>query len=287
MTSTSKIVALRLRTGGVLVVAPVSSLPWPAVLGRKLRRLQERGVAVARADPHAMARLRDELPRMLNQPVTRGAAAADMQTLADTVLQAARSGHLTLLYGHAETSLRDGLAGELAERFGVPGAADIPDPAQGTPPPTTPTPRERVDRMHWACVRAPSHLRPPNDRVMLEFFSKEAGATTAELLTLWSETLESNAGFTVDAGMFATAVWRLGSDAPLAFAELANAFALVRSAVDWPTLDQAAASLAAGSEGLTAPLFRQFLRRVGDRRGAGGQSMGGETDGSTGASAPT
>lgn len=287
MASTSQVLVLRLRSGGVLVVAPATSLPWPRVLGRKLQRLQEYGVQVAMADPHAMARLRDELPRMLNQPITRGAM-PDRDALASALLTGVRQGELTLLYGHAETGLREGRAGDLSKRFGSVALSrrDGSDkssakPEKGLPPPTKPLPRERTERLHWTCTRALTHLTTPLDKDMLEFFSEVDSPLTAQLLTLWSETMEAGAGFTVDAGMFATAAWRLGAEAPRAFDELAEAFTLVVAATDWPTLDRAAGKLASGSGLLRPGLFRQFLRRLGDRLGSGGQSVGGEAGASS------
>ena len=194
-----------------------------------------------------------------------------------------RTGELTLLYGHAETALREGAAGDLSQRFGSMALSrrdgsdrSSPYAMKDVPPPGAPLPRERVDRLHWMCTRAVAHLGPPRDKDMLEFFSEADSALTAQLLTLWSETTEHGAGFTVDAGMFATAAWRLGGDAPRAFDELAEAFKLVAHATDWPTLDRAAAKLASGSGLLTPPLFRQFLRRLGGRLGSSGQSVGGE-----------
>ena len=283
MASTSQIVVLRLRSGGLLVVAPATALPWPRVLGRKLRRLQEVGLRMAAADPHAMARLRDELPRLTNEPIARGAAPLDSGALVAALLAGVRSERLTLLYGHGESTLREGRAGELGERFGasIGGGAPtaIPDAAEGPPSDGTPLPYARADRLHWMCARAPAHLFPPLDVQMLEFFSERQSALTAELLTLWSETLDTNTGHTVDAGMFATAAWRLGAEAPVAFDALGKALTLAASAADWPTLDVASQALASGAGGLGPSLFRQFLRRLGDRHGAAGQSVGGEEDG--------
>ena len=92
MASTSQVLVLRLRSGGLLVVAPSTALPWPRVLGRKLQRLQAYGLQVALADPHAMARLRDELPRMLNQPITRSAM-PDREALASALKAKGKGQH--------------------------------------------------------------------------------------------------------------------------------------------------------------------------------------------------
>ena len=285
MASASQLVVLRLQSGGVLVVAPATALPWPRVLGRKLRRLQEYGLRMAMADPHALNRLRNELPRLLNLPVVRGALPDDDEQLATALLQGVRTGQLTLLYGNAETALRQGRADELVARYDAHpvvsarvGAVRAPglDPAEGVPEPSTPVPHLTQDRLSWICGRTPHHLTPEVELPMREFFSPNALPVTVALLAIWSETQEADAGFTVDAGMFAAAAWELGTDADLAFTALADCFALVDRGAGWGELEKASVRLALCISTLRAPLFRQFLRRVGDRTGGQGSVGGAE-----------
>ena len=276
MTARADVVVVRLRAGGVLVAAAAASLPWPRVVDRKYRRMQEGGLDRALADHAAMTRLRAELPHLLGQHNRRNAQPDSDWAAVAALKAAARQGRLTLLFGYGEPSLREGRSDELpglyeehpvieAEARGV--RNPNLDPTKALPPPTEPLPAQFEPRLRWAAGRAPQYMAPEVALKMREFFGEAKIAVTVALLKLWALSEQTGAGFTVDAAMFATAASEKGHDATLAFDALSEAFVLVRDASGWRELDKAAARLAFAVERLGHSLFRQFLRRIGDRYG--------------------
>lgn len=279
MAGRTRVLILRLRSGGVLLVAPASVMPWPRLLNPRAQRLQEFGLRSALTDPAALARLRAEYSQLVGAPVGRRAATASPEELMSTLLTGARTGRLTVIFGYGEPRASTGRPGELPGLFAEhpvvgPAAravrAPALDPAKGPPKSGEALPRTFDERLRWVCGRAPCFMAEDAAQQMREFFSGAALATTVALLALWASSHVIGVGFVVDAALFAAAVWQLGQAALKAFEQLKEFFDLTRNAASWSDLDKAAALLAAAVVTLGAVLFRQLLRRVGGRVGRSG-----------------
>ncbi len=279
MAGRTRVLVLRLRNGGVLLVAPAAILPWPRLLSPRAQRLQEFGLRSTLTDPVALSRLRAEYAQLVGAPGGRRAAVASPEELVATLLNGARTGRLTVIFGYGEPKASTGRPGELPQMFAEhpvigPAARGVRapalDPKKGPPKTDTPLPKTFEERLHWVCARSPSFMAEDAAQQMREFFSGAALATTVALLALWASSHVIGVGFVVDAALFAAAVWQLGAAALKAFEQLKAFFDLTRNASSWADLDKAAKLLAAAVVTLGAVLFRQLLRRVGGRVGRSG-----------------
>ena len=279
MAGRTRVLILRLRNGGVLLVAPAAILPWPRLLSPRAQRLQEFGLRSTLTDPVALSRLRAEYAQLVGAPGGRRAAVSSPEELVTTLLDGARTGRLTVIFGYGEPKASTGRPGELSQMFAEhpvigPAARGVRapalDPKKGPPKTDTPLPKTFEDRLHWVCARCPAFMAEDAAQQMREFFSGAALATTVALLALWATSHVIGVGFVVDAALFAAAVWQLGEAALKAFEQLKEFFDLTRKASSWADLDKAAKLLAAAVVTLGAVLFRQLLRRVGGRVGRSG-----------------
>lgn len=290
MAGRTRVLILRLREGGVLLVAPALIMPWPRLLSTQAQRLQEHGLRQVLTDPSALARLRAEFGQLIGAPSSRRAAMASAEELVTALLTAARSGRVTVIFGYGEPKASMGKPGDLVELFRGHPVVDpaargvrVPtlDPSKEMPEQGTPLPQGFEERLFWVCGRSLLYMSDDEAVKMREFFDGPALATSVGLLNMWATSHVIGIGFVVDGALFAAAVWRLGSAALLAFEQLKDFFDDTRDATSWAELDEASRSLASAAVGLGPVLMRQLLRRVGARVGSQGAAE--VRQGSTGA----
>lgn len=276
MAGRTRVLSMRLKHGGVLVVAPSSVLPWPRVLSPASRSLQISALRKALVDPAAMKRLRSEYNQLLGVSVARSPGLISDQALVQELMRAASRGRLTVIFGHIEsTSSERPSRSALKTVFeGHPVIArqsqrirPPPDPRGQLPAPGAQLPRTFQERLTWVVGRAPLYMDEEAAARFREFFDPEGLQITVAILLLWAASHVVGVGFVVDAALFAAAVWQLGSAALLAFEQLKQFFDLTRSAQSWAELDRASRLFALAIVGLGVEIFRRLLRRVGSRTG--------------------
>ena len=283
MAGRTRVLTVRLKRGGILLIAPANILPWPRVLRADSRSLHIEALRRALADEPAMLRLRREFSQLMNIPVVLSSTLMSDQQLIEEYMRATRRGLLTVVFGHIESTNADRPPGAvlnvvfdehpvIATLAGKIRNIKI-DPRDELPSPGTPLPKTYNERLLYVVSRAAHHLHPEAVVRFREFFNRDGMSTTVAILALWSMTHVSGVGFVVDAALFASVVWQLGSAALLVFEQLKIFFDLTRLPSTWHDLDHAAQLFATAINGLGVSLFRQLLRRIGSSTGTQGDTV--------------
>lgn len=281
----TRVITLRLKEGGVMLVAPATILPWPRVLSRNARHLQAAGLRRALKDPSAMQQLRAEYPQMLNLPAARAAGLLSDYHLVEAYRRASERGFVTIIFGHAESSYgeKDMGFGLKMKFMGNPAIAkairNMRAPQmtkdEALPPKGTPMPNTYDERLTWSVARSAQYIGPGDFQRFEEFYQGEQFAVTVKILSVWSASHVVGVGFVVDAALFAHALQENGSAALKAFDELKTFFDLNANPGSWVEMDESARSLAVAATTMGPKTFRELLRRVGH----GIQVQGGDDNG--------
>ena len=273
MAGRTRVLTVRLKRGGVLLIAPANILPWPRVLSPESRSLHIEALRRALRDEPAMLRLRREFNQLMNIPVARSSTLMSDQQLIEEYIRATRRGLLTVIFGHVESTTADRppdtVMSMIVEQHPV--IATLAQNLRNAPtnygdelpPEGTPLPKTYDERLAWVVTRASRHLTPEAVVRFRDFFTKDGIATTVAILSLWSMTHVTGVGFVVDAAFFASVIWQLGDDGLLTLEQLKRFFDLTRLPTSWNDMDHAAKLFATAADGLGVPLFRQLLRRIG------------------------
>ena len=282
MAGRTRVLTVRLKRGGILLIAPANILPWPRVLSLASRSLQIEALRRALGDQSAIQQFRREFNQLMNIPVARSAALMSDQDLIKEYMRATQRGLLTVVFGHVDSTTSDRVAtapvhvlfedhpviAALAHKMGKPQI----DPRADLPRPGTPMITSYHDRLAYVVQRSTRYLHDDALVLLEEFFSREGLATTVAILSLWSMSHVVGVGFVVDAALFASIVWQLGSSALLVFEQLKSFFDLTRLPSGWHELDKAAQLYAAAVNSLGPTLLRQLLRRIGRSTGTQGST---------------
>jgi hypothetical protein len=281
MAGRTRVMTVRLKQGGILLLAPSNILPWPRVLPRRSRALMIPALQRAIGDASAMQRLRRNYNQLLNTTVARGSRSMSDQELVGEYMYAARRGWLTVIFGHIESTASDKPPGtvvgnlfeghaaidSLKRRIAV---ASV-DPRADVPKQDVRIPHRFEERMTWVVSRAPRYMTTDEEMRFREFFTTDGLKTTIAILILWSMSHVSGVGFIVDAALFASAIWQLGSRALQAFEHLKKFFDLTRNPGSWRDMDEASHLFASAMTVFGLPLMRQLMRRIGSDTGTQGQ----------------
>ncbi|MEO6338790.1 MAG: hypothetical protein ABIO39_02025 [Caulobacteraceae bacterium] len=280
MAGRTRVLTVRLHRGGILLIAPANILPWPRVLNPTSKPLQIEALRRALGDASAMQQFRREFNQLMNIPVARSTALMTDQQLIAEYMRAARRGLLTVVFGHVESTTSDRAVGAtlnvvfeghpviaaLARKFN----RSTLDPRADLPLTGTPLPASYHERLAYVVSRSRRYLSDDALIRLREFFSKSGLATTVAILSLWSAGHVVGVGFVIDAALFASIVWQLGSGALLVFEQLKVFFDLTRHPSGWHELDKASQKYAAAVNSLGPSLLRQLLRRIGKSTGTQG-----------------